>query len=107
MCQYFLLLSVIANLNLDLYSSSNFLNVIVFFQNGTKLFLIFYIGLTIFSSIYSTISACVWTLLPLIVIPLTLYAFYTNQSKYLYPFLITTVGFIFKALKYPIKQKNC
>ncbi|KAI1726316.1 hypothetical protein DdX_03030 [Ditylenchus destructor] len=58
---------------------------------GTKCFLLMYICLTICGMVFGMVSAMVWALIPLIVIPLSVYGFKQHKPKYLYPLLIVTI----------------
>uniref|UniRef100_A0AC34FL88 Uncharacterized protein n=1 Tax=Panagrolaimus sp. ES5 TaxID=591445 RepID=A0AC34FL88_9BILA len=58
---------------------------------ATKLFLAFYVCITICGLIFGMMSAFVWTGIPMLVTSMTIYAFYTKKHKYLYPFLIISV----------------
>ncbi|ULT95360.1 hypothetical protein L5515_011350 [Caenorhabditis briggsae] len=58
---------------------------------GTQLCLIWYIltsGLSLFFGMRST---CTWLIVPICVVGLGMYAFYSKRHKFLYPFLIITV----------------
>uniref|UniRef100_A0AC34QJ77 Uncharacterized protein n=1 Tax=Panagrolaimus sp. JU765 TaxID=591449 RepID=A0AC34QJ77_9BILA len=58
---------------------------------ATKLFLIFYVCITICGLIFGMMSAFVWIFIPFLVTTMTLYGFWQQKHKYLYPFLIISV----------------
>ncbi|CAI5447851.1 unnamed protein product [Caenorhabditis angaria] len=58
---------------------------------GTQLCLIWYIASSAFSLFFGLKSTCTWLIVPLCVVGLGAYAFYTKRHKFLYPFLIITV----------------
>uniref|UniRef100_A0A7E4V4B5 Transmembrane protein n=1 Tax=Panagrellus redivivus TaxID=6233 RepID=A0A7E4V4B5_PANRE len=58
---------------------------------ATKLFLVFYVCITICGLIFGMMSAFVWTGIPILVTSMTVYAFMRQKHKYLYPFLIISV----------------
>ncbi|VDD97086.1 unnamed protein product [Enterobius vermicularis] len=60
--------------------------------NGTKMFLMFYIVLSIALLVLGIPAAFVWMVLPFIITLLSVYALCTEKHRYLYPFLILSEG---------------
>uniref|UniRef100_A0A915EE13 Uncharacterized protein n=1 Tax=Ditylenchus dipsaci TaxID=166011 RepID=A0A915EE13_9BILA len=58
---------------------------------GTKCFLVLYVWLTVCGLLFGMVSAMVWALIPLLVIPISAYGLVNHKPKYLYPLLIVTV----------------
>uniref|UniRef100_A0A0K0E1X2 Inner membrane protein n=1 Tax=Strongyloides stercoralis TaxID=6248 RepID=A0A0K0E1X2_STRER len=58
---------------------------------GAKLFLVFYIGLTFLGIWYGAKSTAVWAFIPIFVISSSIYGFYKQRHKYIYPFLIVSI----------------
>ncbi|TMS37954.1 hypothetical protein L596_004784 [Steinernema carpocapsae] len=59
--------------------------------NGTKIFLVLYVVITVFGLIFGMVSAFVWTGIPILITSITIYALNKQKHKYLYPFLIISV----------------
>ena len=66
-------------------------NLNIKFQLATKLFLIFYVFITICGLVFGMMSAFVWIFIPFLVTTMTIYGFWQQKHKYLYPFLIISV----------------
>uniref|UniRef100_A0A0N5APH5 Expressed conserved protein n=1 Tax=Syphacia muris TaxID=451379 RepID=A0A0N5APH5_9BILA len=60
--------------------------------SGTKMFLLFYIILSVAVLILGIPAAFVWMVLPFIITVLSIYALCTEKHRYLYPFLILSVS---------------
>uniref|UniRef100_A0A0N4ZIR6 Uncharacterized protein n=1 Tax=Parastrongyloides trichosuri TaxID=131310 RepID=A0A0N4ZIR6_PARTI len=58
---------------------------------GLKIFLIFYIILTIFGFCFGMSSTLIWLIIPISVVITTLIGITQKKHRYLYPFLIITV----------------
>uniref|UniRef100_A0A0N4ZIR5 Inner membrane protein n=1 Tax=Parastrongyloides trichosuri TaxID=131310 RepID=A0A0N4ZIR5_PARTI len=58
---------------------------------GAKLFLVLYIGLTFLGIWYGAKSTAVWMFIPIFVISSSIYGFYKQRHKYIYPFLIISI----------------
>ncbi|KAK0398375.1 hypothetical protein QR680_002566 [Steinernema hermaphroditum] len=59
--------------------------------NGTKIFLVLYVVITVFGLMFGMVSAFVWTGIPILITSITIYALHKHKHKYLYPFLIISV----------------
>ncbi|VDP23083.1 unnamed protein product, partial [Onchocerca flexuosa] len=57
---------------------------------GTKLFLLNYMALSIITFTFAMESAVFWSVIPFVIVSLTIYALCTEKHKYLYPFLIVS-----------------
>lgn len=62
------------------------------FQLGTKLFLVFYVGISIFGALFSMAETLVWAMVPILVVAMSITAFVRERHKYLYPLLIISVS---------------
>lgn len=65
----------------------------IIFQLGTKLFLVLYVCLTAVGFL-GLVGTLVWTLIPMFVTGMAVYAFYRSKYKYLYPFLLISVSLL-------------
>lgn len=62
------------------------------FQTGTQVCLVWYVVCSVFSLLFGMRSTLTWLIVPICVVILGVYAIISKRHKYLYPFLIITVG---------------
>ncbi|KAL7070666.1 hypothetical protein ACQ4LE_010130 [Meloidogyne hapla] len=77
--------------SVDSYNSKLCFFGILRIETAARLFLFFYVALSICGVIFGSVATMVWILVPFVVVPLAAYSLSRHSSKCLYPFLVISV----------------